>query len=485
MSTSPNFYTRLGLTKGATLEDIRLAYRQAARYLHPDVNQDHDATEVFMQMKEAYEVLSDPVKRAAYDGSPSSDEDSIPLILNSFYSQPVLTRIDQPQLVYVLLEMIPIEDQISDSSSPLNLCLVIDRSTSMQGERMDMVKKTAIELVHQLRPDDILSIVVFNDRAELLLPASQPFKPGDIESSIRMIQTGGGTEIFQGLETGFLEVHRKRKKNLINHLILITDGHTYGDESACLQLGNRAASQGIGITGLGIGNEWNDAFLDDLASRTGSSSMYVAEPVDIGRLLKRKLRKLGQICIDHIILDAQMGEKVSLTYAFRLEPESSSLNTTPPLHLGGIPHDAKLKLILEFFLDPLPTKNSNLVLADGFFTFQIPSKSNSNNTLQFNLRSPIEKSANFELPPDDLIQSLEQLTLYRMQENVQQEVTAGDFTNATRHLQFLATHLLSRGKRDLAYAIINEIDHLNQHHSFSEAGKKRLKYGTRALILPE
>jgi len=485
MSTSSNYYARLGLTKDATSEEIRLAYRQVARRLHPDVNKDLAAGEVFIQIKEAYEVLSDPVKRADYDASPLSDDDSTPLTLNILYSRSVLTRINQPQLVYVLLEMIPVQDRLSDSSPPLNICLVIDRSTSMQGERMDVVKETAIELVHQLRPDDILSIVAFSDRAELLLPATQSSKQDNIEASIHMLQTAGSTEIYRGLETGFLEVRKSRKKTSINHVILITDGRTYGDEAACLKLADQAASQGIGITGLGIGSEWNDAFLDDLTSRTGGNSMYVAEPIDIEWLLKRKFRTLGQVSIDHIVFDAQMGQNVSLNYAFRLEPEASILNTTPPIQLGSIPQDSKLRILLEFIVDPLPSGTGNVVLADGYFTLGIPSRSAPTSMLQFNLRRPVKKSPDFELPPDAIIKAMEHLTLYRMQEKAQHEVVAGDFTNATRHLQFLATHLLSRGKRDLASAVINEIDHLHHYHSFSAAGEKRIKYGTRALILPE
>lgn len=485
MSTSPNYYSRLGLTKDATSEDIRLAYRRVARVIHPDVNKDLAAGEVFIQIKEAYEILSDPVKRAAYDASPDSDDDAVPLSLNIHYSRPALTRIDQPQIVYVLMELIPVIDNLGESSPPLNICLVIDRSTSMQGTRMDVVKKTAIDIVHQLRPHDILSIVAFNDRAELVLPATQSSQQDNIEASIHMLQTAGSTEMYRGLETGFLEIRKSRRRNSINHLILITDGHTYGDQDACIRLADQAASLGIGITALGIGSEWNDAFLDDLTSRTGHNSVYVAEPMDIEWLLKGKLQTLGQVSIDQVAFNAQVGQKVSLNYAFRLEPEAASLNTSETIQIGSIPQDAKLRLILEFIIDPLPTRKAKIILAHGYFNLGIPSRSAPTSVFQFNLQRPVRNTPDLEPPPDSIIKAMEQLTLYRMQEKVQFEVAAGDITNATRHLQLLATNLLSRGERDLAYAVINEIDHLQEHHSFSEAGDKRIKYGTRSLILPE
>lgn len=62
-----DYYEVLGLTRSASQEDIKKAYRKLARQYHPDVNKADDAEEKFKEIKEAYEVLSDPQKRAAYD----------------------------------------------------------------------------------------------------------------------------------------------------------------------------------------------------------------------------------------------------------------------------------------------------------------------------------------------------------------------------------------------------------------------------------
>src|SRR6185436_17148865 len=99
-----------------------------------------------------------------------------------------------------------------------------------------------------------------------------------LEAKIQMMQPGGATEIYQGLEAGAKEVVRSLDPKRINHIILLTDGHTYGDEQQCLALASKLAERGIGISGLGIGKEWNDIFLDVLATRTGGSSAYIAEP---------------------------------------------------------------------------------------------------------------------------------------------------------------------------------------------------------------
>jgi Ca-activated chloride channel family protein len=63
-------------------------------------------------------------------------------------------------------------------------------------------------------------------------------------------------------------------------------------------------------------------------------------------------------------------------------------------------------------------------------------------------------------------------------------VAAGEIGKATRHLQYLATHLLAHGERDLAHTVLVEAEHIHQTNQFSKEGDKRIKYGTRALLLP-
>jgi len=79
---------------------------------------------------------------------------------------------------------------------------------------------------------------------------------------------------------------------------------------------------------------------------------------------------------------------------------------------------------------------------------------------------------------------MSRLTLYRLQERARQEVEAGSVQKATKHLQYLATHLLAQGDRELAHTVLVEAEHIQQSRRFSKDGDKRIKYGTRGLLLP-
>ncbi|KAB2854888.1 MAG: DnaJ domain-containing protein, partial [Anaerolineae bacterium] len=62
-----DYYEILGITRSASTDDLKKAFRNLARQYHPDVNKSPDAEEKFKEINEAYQVLSDPDKRAAYD----------------------------------------------------------------------------------------------------------------------------------------------------------------------------------------------------------------------------------------------------------------------------------------------------------------------------------------------------------------------------------------------------------------------------------
>ena len=71
-----------------------------------------------------------------------------------------------------------------------------------------------------------------------------------------------------------------------------------------------------------------------------------------------------------------------------------------------------------------------------------------------------------------------------MQEQARKELEAGEYVEASAHLQNMATHLFSQGEPDLAKTAIKEAKNIQIHKEISEEGQKKIKYGTQALFLP-
>jgi Ca-activated chloride channel family protein len=105
--------------------------------------------------------------------------------------------------------------------------------------------------------------------------------------------------------------------------------------------------------------------------------------------------------------------------------------------------------------------------------------------MRISLKRPVTEAPNPEPPPPEILLATERITLYRMQDKARQEFSAGDLNNATRHLENLASHLLSQGNHKLAQTVLSEAENLKSQNKYSEEGDKKIKYATRALFLPD
>ena len=477
-------YTTLGVFRDATQEEIKRSYFDAAQRLHPDKNVAAGETELFLDIQQAYEILSNPKRRNLYDATLPPEIDGNTAVRHEIiFSRPNLVKQGESQLIYVLLEISPREEKESLPTPPLNICLVLDRSTSMQGDKMDMVKATAIQLLRSLRAEDVFSMVAFSDHAEVIIPASLNTDKRKQESHIQMIQTSGATEIFTGLKAGLQEIRHTVDPSRVNHIILLTDGQTYGDEQDCLKLAEEAAAQNIGISGMGIGHEWNDIFLDTLASKTGGSSAYISNPKDIQRLLVDKFDALISTYADDVVLEYIEQEHVKINYVFRLQPEGGTVAIESPMCLGPILRDAPLHVLFEFIVDHSDSDEDIVSILNGSLKISITARPAPVPPIRVNLKREVHSNPSPEPPPNRILSALSRLTLYRMQERAHAAADAGQFDQAARHLQNLATHLLARGEHSLAKTALFEADNLEKMHAWSASGNKDIKYHTRALLL--
>ncbi len=480
-----DYYTLLGIFRDATQEEIKRAYFEAAQRLHPDKNEAPGETEIFLDVQQAYDTLSHPDKRAEYDLTLMPEDETVsPIVQRTFYSRQSLVRLNETQLIYALLEWKPRQNKGEVISPPLNICLVLDNSTSMKGQNTEMVKAAAIHLIRSLRQQDILSVVTFSDRAQVLIPASLQLDRRRMETKIRMILPSGGTEIFQGLQAGIAEVRKNFSVERVNHVILLTDGDTYGDEEESMLAAEESANYGIGISGLGIGKDWNDDFLDELASKAGSSSSYIAHPQEIQAFLEEKFKQLAKVFAENLELKVETSPHIELSYIFRLQPNAAHLPLENPLQLGIILRDQPLSLLFEFTVSPSAVIDDVANLLRGSLKFEIPSQALPSQPMRIRVFREVTEIASLEPPSPTLVHALANLNLFRMQERAQEEVSEGKYNEASRRLQHLATHLLSHGERSMAKTVLLEAENLQKQQSFSEEGRKNIKYGTRALLLP-
>lgn len=481
-----DYYAILGVPPSASDEELRRSYRLAARRFHPDVNRSPGAANAFRDVDRAYKVLSDPRMRQEYHQLWQKYAAGTPALqVETLLSRRQVRPLDEPQLLYVLIKIRPVLEMALVSEAPLNVCLVVDRSTSMKGSRLQHVKRAAQRIISECRAEDVLSLVAFSDRAEVIIPAQPVTDVASMRALVSAIRAGGSTSILSGLRAGLAQVERYRHPRYVNHLVLITDGRTYGDEEACLALAREAREMGVGISGMGIGEDWNDSFLDKLTSITGGASAYINSAEAVGRFLRERIRSLAAAYAERAWLNVAPATEAELDAAVRISPSPMRLDgATQPISLGALNGLAGMRIVLQFRLRTGASASGEFFVGRLDVGGEVLGAGQHVERLTLDLNVQVAPDASQEEPPPELLDALSRLMLYRLQERAREAVESGDVAEATRKLEALATRLFNQGYEDLAQMALAEAKQVTLTRAFSEKGAKQLKYGTRALLLP-
>jgi Ca-activated chloride channel family protein len=488
MQTDKDFYKILKVDSSASEEQIRNSYRALVREHQPDVNDNPDSGDIFNDIQAAYEVLGDPEQRRAYDRRLEAEglDKSSALSLRATISHKLLLTSVEEQAFYVLLDVTPAVD-LPTSRLPLNLCLVLDRSTSMQGMRLQQVKEGTRQIIDRLTADDAISVVVFSDRAEVILPSQKSIDKAMAKSIASTIQPSGGTEMLQGLNLGLRELEKNRSQTSVNHLILLTDGQTYGDEQGCLEKADWAGRHLISLTTMGIGSDWNENLLDQMSTASGGTSVYIDSPRKIVDVFKDTIRNLSSVVARELTMAIDPGSGVNFKEGFQITPYIHRLDVPANRAiLGPLGTGQGKTLLMEFRVHSeldLGDKRLMRLTVEGDVPGQVQRRNWEWIDLHGRFVDKLEE--NVEIPAT-IITALGKLAIFKMQEKAMEDLELGHVSAATQRLETMATRLLNLGETDLARAALLEAGRLARTGDLSAEGRKKIKYGTRSLsILPK
>lgn len=368
-----------------------------------------------------------------------------------------LVQLDEPQVHYLLLDIRP-GKQIPVVHPPVYLAIVFDCSTSMMGPRLDQMRSVVMAILKAMQPEDRASVVVFSDRAEVILTPDQARVASVADARLQRVKPRGGTEISQGLTAGMDEIHRYYSQEGVNHIILLTDGRTYGDEDLCMGIASEAAEQGIAINSIGIGSDWSDRLLNDLAIKTGGQVTFLSARKAVTDIL----HTIHQgIVMRHVQVNGSLGEHIDLRSALQLQPEPVKLDNRFPVTLGHLPYDGTLQLLLELVIRP-NIEEVELTLVHLNVSGDLPGQESEVLSVSIDIILPIANEPDPNLSPDDFTSARNINSFNRAVKKARREAELGQDTKAVFRLFNLASQLITSGEFDLAKATLNEAIHLSQ-----------------------
>lgn len=204
------------------------------------------------------------------------------------------TRIAEgaPRTVPVLLRITPPEIETPTERPQMNLSLVLDRSGSMNGDKIEQAKLAAAHCVEQLLPADRFSLVTFDDRIDTLIPSASA---GNVELYKRLIgriHARGSTALHEAWVKGGIEVSEHLDDRRVNRVILITDGQANVGETrtgTIVEQTAQLARRGVSTSTIGIGRDFNEELLVPMANAGEGNAWHVEEAGDMARIFEAEL----------------------------------------------------------------------------------------------------------------------------------------------------------------------------------------------------
>ncbi|HEY7208852.1 MAG TPA: VWA domain-containing protein [Bryobacteraceae bacterium] len=161
------------------------------------------------------------------------------------------------------------------------VALIIDKSSSMEGRKIELARLSAIGVVDHLRPSDTIGVLIFDNSFQWAVPMRRAEDKSLIKRLISGITPDGGTQIAPALTEAY---HRVVPSNATyKHIVLLTDG--ISEEGDSIDLAREAAQHDITISTVGLGQDVNRSYLEKVAATSGGRSYFLNEPAGLEQIL--------------------------------------------------------------------------------------------------------------------------------------------------------------------------------------------------------
>jgi len=248
---------------------------------------------------------------------------------------------------------------------PLNISLVIDRSGSMDGEPLEQAKRACALVVDMLEPTDVLSVITFEDGADVVMPARRMTNKTLVKDYISRIHAGNTTNLYEGLVTACQQVASVKTETSLNRVLLLTDGEpTVGTKdfpSIIGQVGEQKA-RGITVSTVGYGSDFSEELLAGIARRSGGNYYYASQAQSLPGIFQREVESLLRITARNLRLRVYLPRGVNVRQVYGRQPVFGP--RTAEVTLSDVEQGSGLSSLWELEMTPRPAGTYRVARAE-------------------------------------------------------------------------------------------------------------------------
>lgn len=451
------------------------------------------------------------------------------IALNCLLNMGTVPVSSEPRLLYLLIDVRP-GTGATPLQAPVNIAVVIDVSESMRlpvlsqtqfeelsqlgqvnattsdgvpvwtfksipehirkraPSNLEAVQASIAQSAQHLEAGDRVSLVAFADTAQTLLSGlagSEGAQVLDAVQSLAQVKLGDETDIAKGVEAGLTEAHKGMSghTNMVNRVLLLTDGFTQ-DPTRALQRAKQGRSVGIAVSTIGIGTEFNEKLLLDMADASLGNAYFARNPSEIPPAFEQELAAVQSVILRDIEIEMKFSAGVEVRRAYRVRPAIASVRDarrdgrTLGVHMGDLDPANPPALLIEC-----------IVPMHGGGTFRIShvdvTYRNEEGERAMGASSDVvvnySTSKRKDEPNPVVMNTVERVTAYALQTRALEDLASGNVVAATQKLKAAATRLLTVGETVLAEAVQAEAARLANSGEVSAESAKEIRYATRRL----
>lgn len=266
-----------------------------------------------------------------------------------------VVTVEREQKLYLMARLVAGPAPGADRRRPLNLSLVIDRSGSMAGDKLSFTRQASQFLVQNLGVNDLLSIVLYNENVETLLPPEIIIHKDAINHRLNQIKAGGMTNLSGGWLQGCTHVEQNLRAEALNRVILMSDGlanRGITQAEKLIALAQQKRSTGVTTSTMGLGSDFNEDLMMAMADAGGGAFYFIESPEVAPLIFQEELRGLLSVVGQNLTVTLEPSDditNINQLNAYNMHSDGRSISFS----LGDVFGDEVKTLVLEIAIPAL------------------------------------------------------------------------------------------------------------------------------------